>query len=750
MSYITVNSTGLPSQLQAILDAENVQPGSSISYQLCKLLWEYHPLAGKIIEKPVRLALGKSRKIDIPCGVEDQLREAFEREWDRLGATNHIRDVMHLSRVYGAAAIVYGSPDIPTDKPIDPWKLAEVPELYFNQLDPLNLAGSLVTNQNPNAPDFQKPWQYITAAGQPYHPSRSCVIFCGTPIYLSYQGSSYSFSGRSLFLRALYPLKSFIQTMTVDDLVSLKSGLLIAKITQPGSIVNKLMSQAAGAKRQLLQEAQTGNVLSIQPDESIESINLQNTDKAMTTARDNIIANIAAASDVPALLLKDEAFTQGFGEGKEDSKAVAQYIEGIRNDMHSLFMYFDNIVQHRAWNSDLYQGLANAYPDEIGNMSYKEFFYWAKNLFKAEWPSLLEEPQSETVRRDADKLKAMVDVVKTLETMLDPVNKAKAVEWFMDNVNSMTNMFPAPMTLDIEALAEYQPPQPGAGENPFGGPGGDGAPEPEGKPEPKPEPKPEKSKSPEAKQDAATIAGRLDAEWDESKHPRAKDGKFGKGGGGGSAPSETKSAAPEPKTEPKSEPKAPEKPAKESPQEAVAHEKWTEADRKQAYSEIEKDLDQRLTGKKAEIQERFARQLSNDFPGAVADYAKLPDSEGGKVLNVDTARELSPDYNEDRTQAEPVHEPGSWFIKKLYADMLAQPPGPERKTPFSSPVAVQAPANRQPSRTCRKSASKKTMRSWSMTPIWPARRARSARSTKRSPPARTWRSHLFTATRLTP
>ena len=212
MSYITVNSTGLPSQLQQILEAENVQPGSAISYQLCKLLWEYHPLAGKIIEKPVRLALGKSRKINIPCGIEDQLRDAFEREWDRLGATNHIRDVMHLSRVYGASAIIYGSPDVPTDQPIDPWKLAEIPDLYFNQLDPLNLAGSLVTNQNPNAPDFQKPWQYITAAGQPYHPSRSCVIFCGTPIYLSFQGSSYSFSGRSLFLRALYPLKSFIQT----------------------------------------------------------------------------------------------------------------------------------------------------------------------------------------------------------------------------------------------------------------------------------------------------------------------------------------------------------------------------------------------------------------------------------------------------------------------------------------------------------------------------------------------------------
>ena len=474
MSNVTVNGTGLPSELMQILAWENVQPGSQLSYQLCKLLWEYHPLAGKVIEKPVRLALGKPRKINIPCAIEEQLKDAFEREWDKLGATNHIRDVMHLSRVYGAAAIVYGAPGIPTDKPIDPWKLPEIEDLYFNQLDPLNTAGSIVTDQNPNSPLFQKPNLQITAAGQPYHPSRSCTIFCGTPIYLSYQGSSFSFSGRSLFLRALYPLKSFIQTMIVDDLVSLKSGLLIAKIQQPGSIVNRLISQAAGAKRQLLQEAQNGNVLSIQPEESIESLNLNNTDKAMTTARDNIIANVAAASDVPAILLKDEAFTNGFGEGKEDSKAIAQYIEGIRQDMHSLFEYFDKIVMHRAWNKELYQGLANAYPDEIGSQSYEEFFYNAKDLFDPEWPSLLEEPQSETIRRDSDKLKAMVDVVKTLETMLDPENKARAVQWFTDNINGMTDMFAAPMELDIEALANYEPPQPAApGEgSPFGGEGG--------------------------------------------------------------------------------------------------------------------------------------------------------------------------------------------------------------------------------------------------------------------------------------
>ncbi len=460
MSYITLGSTGLTNPLQEILMADNVQAGDSISYELCKLLWEYHPLGGKIVEKPIRLALSKERTITVDSAIEEEAVKAFKAEWNNLGATNHIRDVMFLSRVYGAASIVYGVPDIPTDQPIDPWALAEMPNLYFNQLDPLNLAGSIVTNQNPNAPDFQKPLPFPTAAGQPYHPSRACTIFCGTPIYLSFQSSSLSFSGRSIFLRALYPLKSFIQTMTVDDLVSLKAGVVVAKIQQPGSVLTNLMSKAAGLKRQLLQEAQTGNVLSIQPDEEISSIDLNNTDKAMTVARDNIIANIAAATDVPALMLKDEAFTKGFGEGTEDTKAVVQYINGLRQDMEPLFHYFDKIVMHRAWNKAFYDGMVAKYPEAFEGKNYNVFFYELTENFTADWPSLMEEPESELVKTDEVKLRGITEILRTFLPVVDPENRARVLKWAEDNLNQMTNTFQSELLLDMEAIAEYELPIP--------------------------------------------------------------------------------------------------------------------------------------------------------------------------------------------------------------------------------------------------------------------------------------------------
>ena len=542
MSDISITNTYLGNQLSSLLNADNIQPGSQAGYDLCKQIWEYHPLGGKLVEKPVRLALSKPRVITIDAQPKEMIIEAFEREWEKLGATNHIRDVMFINRTYGAGGIVVGADDIPTTDPIDPWKLPDL-NIYFNQLDPLNMAGSIVTNQNPNAPDFQKPLAYTTAAGQPYHPSRSVVVFNGTPIYLSFQSSAFGFTGRSVFQRALYPLKSFVQSMVTDDLVTFKAGLLIAKQKPAGSIVNRLMQTAAGIKRTYLQEGATGNVLSIDIDEEISAIDMNNTATSMTTARDNIIANIAAASDVPAILLKDEAFTQGFGEGTEDAKAIVQYIDGIRVDMASLFSFFDKIVMHRAWNREFFEAIQNKYPEVYRSMTYEQAFYQWQNSFRADWESLMEEPESEKVKVEEIKLKGITEILRTLLPAIDPTNRAVAIQWAQDNLNEMPEMFASSMQLDIEAIAEYEPP----------------------------EPLPElKEPAPRADEDRGLWAvptpkllGNDAVDFHEADHPRDTDGKFTNSGGGslGKATATITAPAPAgattPPQAPREKPKAP-------------------------------------------------------------------------------------------------------------------------------------------------------------------------------------------------
>ena len=76
------------------------------------------------------------------------------------------------------------------------------------------------------------------------------------------------------------------------------------------------------------------------------------------------------------------------------------------------------------------------------------------------------------------------------------------------------------------------------------------------------------------------------------------------------------------------------------------------------------------------IEQRLDKKIDDDFDGCVQEYSKIKDTKGGKVLNTDIARELSPDYLEDRTKSAAVHEPSSAFIKKLYAKKLKEKPKP--------------------------------------------------------------------------
>ena len=74
------------------------------------------------------------------------------------------------------------------------------------------------------------------------------------------------------------------------------------------------------------------------------------------------------------------------------------------------------------------------------------------------------------------------------------------------------------------------------------------------------------------------------------------------------------------------------------------------------------------------VESRLADKVGNHYQDAVKEYNKLPETNGGKIINTDSARELSKDYMNDRTKSAAVHEPASWFSKRLYADKLKEAP----------------------------------------------------------------------------
>jgi hypothetical protein len=172
---------------------------------------------------------------------------------------------------------------------------------------------------------------------------------------------------------------------------------------------------------------------------------------------------------MPAILVNSETYAEGFGEGTEDAKAVADYIDREREDMQPSYAWMDNIVQYRAWNPEFYKTIQKDFPEQYGKVEYTEAFYQWRNSFTAEWPSLLTEPDSKVAEVEDVRLKGIVALIQTVVPILDPENKARFIQTAMDNINSFDLLFPAPFELDYEALANYEPPQPTAEEEPKAG-----------------------------------------------------------------------------------------------------------------------------------------------------------------------------------------------------------------------------------------------------------------------------------------
>lgn len=440
-----------------MLLAGDIEPGSDPSYQLCKLIYIYHPLGKKLADTPVTLAQSQPREISVAAGP-DRVRQKFTEQWTDDGADGHIFNIASLSRIYGIASVAIlakkkGTDEqIPPADPLDYSKLADL-EISFNVFDPLNTAGSLVGNLNPNEMGFMKT-AGIAVNGTRYHRSRAVVLMNEKPIYLDYNIAAYGYVGRSVYQRALFPLKSFVKTMIADEMVATKVGVIVAKMKAAGSIITQAMQNMFGLKRNIVKEAETWNVISITPEEDIESLNLRNLNTAMEMSRRNILNNVAVAADMPAIIINSESYANGFGEGSQDAYNVSRYIEGVRSEYKHVYDWFDNIIMHRAWNKEFYDTLREEFPDEYGDKPYATAFAEWKNSFEANWPSLIQEPESEKIKVADVKLKSIIALVQILAPELDPENKSEVIKWAQDNFNELEDLFTVPLDLDFEALAE--------------------------------------------------------------------------------------------------------------------------------------------------------------------------------------------------------------------------------------------------------------------------------------------------------
>jgi len=185
-----------------------------------------------------------------------------------------------------------------------------------------------VLNQDTTSPDFQK-LMPISVGGKQYHGSRAVSVMNEDPIYISFTTSAFGFVGRSVYQRALYPLQSFVWSMVTDNLVQRKAGLLVAKTRQGGSISDRLMSKAAQVKRNFSRRPRRP-CLSIEIDESIETLNMNNLE-GRRDGKEEHHQQCAASDEIPYQVLMEDTLEKGLGgDGSEDAAIIADYVESVR------------------------------------------------------------------------------------------------------------------------------------------------------------------------------------------------------------------------------------------------------------------------------------------------------------------------------------------------------------------------------------------------------------------------------------
>lgn len=452
-SYITTTESTLGGEIKRMLESDEMLIGDGPSYELAKSCFLYHPLGRKMAEGPVALAQSQKRRITVG-DAPPEVAKQFETEWKRLRADKHIANVARLSRIYGISTLIIGvGENEDADKALDPATLAEQ-DVWFSSLDPLNTAGSLVLSQIPTSPDFNKPVT-VRTNGKVFHPSRFVVVMNEEPIYLAYTNAAFGFVGRSVYQRALFPMKSYLRSMIANDMIQSKLGMIVAKLVSPSPMVTKEMGLLAALKRAFIKQAKTGNVLTIGTTEGIETLNMQNVDGAGMYSRTNILKDIAGAADMPAKLLDQETLVSGFGEGTEDAKNIARYVDSIREWLEPLYEFMASVTQRRAWNANFIKTMQAEYPEVYGERSADEIFSEWRADFTAEWPSFLIEPESEQVRVDDVRLQAAVAVVQTVMEIVDPESQLEALKFLADNVSANKRLFPHALEFDWDTLQTY-------------------------------------------------------------------------------------------------------------------------------------------------------------------------------------------------------------------------------------------------------------------------------------------------------
>lgn len=394
-----------------------------LSYIECRDIYRYWALGKRIASALPNFAMSAKRVFTCPNHPIEIVND-FEKICEQYNIDNLIKQTSIYARVYGVACL-YLAIDGDNDNLNEPlsYKTINEKNFSFNALDPLSMGGGVVLDNNPLSTSFQKPL-YSTIQGNTIASNRMAVVANDIPLYLKFNPSSFSFSGASVYQNMTLLIRSWNRCIIAMQRLATKGGALV-KVSKEVSQASGINMMAVKRNLELVRNIENDGICSIQNGETISGFEMTGLNEIDKMIQDLNSALMMALADTPSGILLDRNLADGFGEGKEDMKAILMAVDSFRNSLLlPMYRFVDKILLYKMLTPNYLRELRDN-NEQYKNMTEADIFMDIKQSFKADFGELYPlngRDLAEAKRSETDYLKSLQDLgvkKKNLESIIN-------------------------------------------------------------------------------------------------------------------------------------------------------------------------------------------------------------------------------------------------------------------------------------------------------------------------------------------
>lgn len=319
-----------------------------LTYVDCQNLYSYIPLAKRIINLPVKIAMNK---MNITFGDKklEEIEELRNIDIDNIKAI--ALDYIIKVRLYGYSILM---PLIEND---DVSKSLLKSNLYnkdirYNILDPLQVMVDI--ERNPTSYNYKKITNIKCVLGSTsnIYPKRCLALQNNlNNLYLQYNRASFNYIGLSE-LQVCRPLLNLISSaITSQERQLLFSSTFILEKDESADNIN---IQALTENANLLSDIKQDSTVILSSGLKLSQFKLDNFD-TINSSIDNLQKLIALSSDIPSFIFTDTSIDEAFSNSDNQASIIETYFDNIRINLitptikfilaHEIYSKIDNILK---------------------------------------------------------------------------------------------------------------------------------------------------------------------------------------------------------------------------------------------------------------------------------------------------------------------------------------------------------------------------------------------------------------------